>query len=54
MSFFYKKEEYEYAFFAEGYNLKMNEEQRKKMEDFYDEKDAEGLERLLREKKLYP
>ena len=52
--FFYKKEEDEYAFFAEGYNLKMNEEQRKKMEDFYDEKDAKGLERLLREKKLYP
>ena len=51
--YLYKKEDV-YAFFAEGYNLKMNEEQRKKMEDFYDEKDAEGLERLLREKKLYP
>ena len=52
--FFYKKEKDEYAFFAEGYNLKMNEQQRKKMEDFYDEQDSEGLERLLREKKLYP
>ena len=52
--FYYKKEKDEYAFFAEGYNLKMNEEQRKKMEDFYDEKDFEGLEKLLREKKLYP
>ena len=42
------------AYFAEGYNLTMNEEQEKKMADFYCEEDFEGLEKLLKEKKLYP
>ena len=49
-----KKEADEDAYFAEGYGLTMNEEQRKKFEDFYDGEDAENLEILLREKKLYP
>ena len=52
--YFHKKEVDEDAYFAEGYGLTMNEEQKKQIEDFYDGKDAEGLERLLREKKLYP
>ena len=42
------------AYFAEGYNLTMNEEQEKKMTDFYCEEDIKGLRKLLREKKLYP
>ena len=49
-----KKELDEDAYFAEGYNLTMNEEQTKKWRDFYDGEDVEGLEKLLREKKLYP
>ena len=52
--YFYKKEVDEDAYFAEGYNLRMNEEQKKQWRDFYDGEDAEGLEKLLREKKLYP
>ena len=42
------------AYFSEGYNLTMNEEQEKKMADFYCEEDIKGLRKLLREKKLYP
>ena len=49
-----KKELDEDAYFAEGYGLKMNEEQKKKFDDFSWGEDVEGLERLLREKKLYP
>ena len=51
--YLHKKEVDEDAYFAEGYNLTMNEEQ-KQWRDFYDGKDVEGLEELLREKKLYP
>ena len=49
-----KKEMDENAYFAEGYGLTMNEEQEKQMKEFFYGKDVEGLEKLLREKKLYP
>ena len=49
-----KKEIDEDAYFAEGYGLTMNEEQEKQMKKFFYGKDVEGLEKLLREKKLYP
>ena len=49
-----KKELDEDAYFAEGYGLTMNEEQKKKFHDFFWGKDVEGLERLLRKQKLYP
>ena len=49
-----KKEMDEDAYFAEGYRLTMNEEQKKKFEDFFDGEDVEGLEELLRKEKLYP
>ena len=52
--YFHKKEVDEDAYFAEGYNLTMNEEQEKQWRDFYDGEDVEGLKKLLREKKLYP
>ena len=53
--FYYNKKEMdEDAYFAEGYGLQMNEEQKKEFEDFFYVEDVEGLERLLREKKLYP
>ena len=52
--YFNKRELDEDAYFAEGYNLSMNEEQKKQLLDFYDRKDVEGLEKLLREKNLYP
>ena len=49
-----KKEIDEDAYFAEGYGLTMNEEQKKQWEEFMDRKDFKSLEKLLREKKLYP
>ena len=49
-----KKELDEDAYFAEGYGLTMNEEQKKKFDDFFCGEDVEGLERLLRKEKLYP
>ena len=49
-----KKEIDEDAYFAEGYNLTMNEEQEKQMKEFFYGKDVKSLEKLLREKKLYP
>ena len=49
-----KKEIDEDAYFAEGYNLTMNEEQKKQLEEFIDGEDVKSLEKLLREKKLYP
>ena len=53
--FYLNKEEMdEYAYFAEGYELTMNEEQRKKFEDFLGVKDVEGLKELLKKEKLYP
>ena len=53
--FYYNKKEMdEDAYFAEGYGLKMNEEQKKRLNDFLDRKDAKDLEILLREENLYP
>lgn len=49
-----KKELDEDAYFAEGYNLKMNEEQRKKLDDFIAGEDVEKLRELLLKKNLYP
>ena len=49
-----KKELDEDAYFAEGYNLTMNDEQKKQRDDFIDGKDVEGLLSLLESKKLYP
>ena len=49
-----KKEMDEDAYFAEGYNLTMNEEQKKELDDFLEKEDYDGLKKLLREKKLYP
>ena len=49
-----KKELDEDAYFAEGYGLTMNEEQKKQRDDFFGGKDVEGLERLLKKEKLYP
>ena len=52
--YFHKKEVDEDAYFAEGYGFTMNEEQKKKFNDFFWGEDVEGLRRLLREKNLYP
>ena len=53
--FYYNKKEIdEDAYFAEGYGLTMNEEQKKQRDDFFWGEDVEGLERLLRKEKLYP
>ena len=41
-----KKELDEDAYFAEGYGLTMNEEQKKKFDDFFYGADADGLEEL--------
>ena len=51
---FAKEEMDEDAYFAEGYGLKMNEEQKKKFDDFYNGEDEESLEKLLNKEKLYP
>ena len=45
-----KKEMDEYAYFAEGYGLTMNEEQKKQYDDFLDKEDVKGLKELLRRK----
>ena len=49
-----KQEIDEDAYFAEGYGLTMNGEQRKKFEEFFRVKDVEGLKKLLKKEKLYP
>ena len=49
-----KKEMDEYAYFAEGYDLTMNKEQKRQSDDFFDGEDVEGLEELLRKEKLLP
>ena len=41
------------AYFAEGYGLTMNEDQKKKMDDFYDGYDYQKLKKLLIKEKLY-
>ena len=52
--YLHKKEVDEDAYFAEGYNLTLNEEPKKQRKDFWGGQNVKGLERLLREKKLYP
>ena len=52
--YFNKKEIDEDAYFAEGYGITLNEEQKKKFEDFYSGEDVEALKELLRKEKLYP
>ena len=52
--YFNKKEIDEVAYFAEGYGLTMNEEQRKKLDEFFWSEDVKGLKKLLRKEKLYP
>ena len=49
-----KKEMDEDAYFAEGYGLTMNEEQKKEFDKFFWGEDVEGLKKLLRKEKLYP
>ena len=49
-----KKEIDEEAYFAEGYGLTMNEEQRKKRDIFFGGKDVEAFKELLKKEKLYP
>ena len=44
----------EYAYFAEGYDLTMNKEQKRQSDEFFDGEDVERLEELLRKKKLFP
>ena len=50
--FFCKKEMDEDAYFAEGYRLTMNEEQKKKLNDFLEGEDLESLKELLIKEKL--
>ena len=52
--YLHKKEVDEDAYFAEGYGLRINEEQKKQRDDFFWGQDVEGLERLLKKEKLYP
>ena len=49
-----KKEIDEDAYFAEGYGLKMNDEQQKKFDKLFWGEDIEGLKELLEKEKLYP
>ena len=53
--FLYNKQEMdENAYFAEGYGLTMNEEQKKKLNDYLDSEDDNVVEELLIKEKLYP
>ena len=52
--YLHKKEMDEDAYFAEGYRLTMNEEQKNKFYDFFYGEDVEGLKELLRKENLYP
>ena len=51
--YLHKREEDSYAYFAEGYGLTMNEEQKKKKEDLFLNHDPEKLKKLLIKEKLY-
>ena len=48
-----KKEMDEDAYFAEGYGLTMNDDQKKKFDKFFWSEGVEGLKELLRKEKLY-
>ena len=52
--YLHKKEVDEDAYFAEGYGLTMNEEQKKQRDDFFWGGDVKGLEELLKKESLYP
>ena len=52
--YLHKKEVDEDAYFAEGYNLTMNEEQKKQFDDFFEGENVKDLERLLGQENLYP
>lgn len=53
--FLYNKQEMdENAYFAEGYGLTMNEEQKKKLNDYLDSEDGNVVEELLIKEKLFP
>ena len=52
--YLHKKEVDEDAYFAEGYGLTMNEEQKKRFNDFFWGEDVKGLEELLEKENLYP
>ena len=53
--FLYNKQEIdENAYFAEGYGLTMNEEQKKKLNDYLDSEDDNVVEELLIKEKLFP
>ena len=52
--YLHKKEVDEDAYFAEGYGLTMNEEQKKQRDDFFWGENVEGLEEVLRKEKLCP
>ena len=52
--FLNKKEMDEDAYFAEGYGLTKNEEQKKQFDEFFYRQDVEGLKKLLIKEKLYP
>ena len=49
-----KKEIDEDAYFAEGYGLTKNDEQKKKFDELFWGEDVEGLKELLKKEKLYP
>ena len=49
-----KKELDEDAYFAEGYNIKMDEEKKKQFDDYFWGTDCDALEYLLIKEKLYP
>ena len=51
--YLHKREEDTDAYFAEGYGLTMNEEQKKKKEDLFLNHDPEKLKKLLIKEKLY-
>ena len=52
--YLHKKEVDEDAYFAEGYNLTMNEEKKNKGMIFFWGGNVKGLERLLGKENLYP
>ena len=49
-----KKEIDTIAYFAEGYNVTINEEQKKKYDELFWGQDVDRLESLLKKEKLYP
>ena len=51
---FNKREIDEDAYFGEGYNLTLNKEQKKQINDFLNGRDVKSLRKLLVKEKLYP